>query len=347
MGRFRVAICGRSSADIEREILENVAEVTVVNGDITTEDALLTYAGDAHALLLGSIDPVTRRVIEGVPNLRILARYGIGLDNIDIAAATEHGVVFANDPDYALEEVADHAFTLALALTRRIVKMDRMMRENRSGHEIQRAIEPIHANSSLTFGLLGLGNIARRVATRAKALGFKVISYDPLVPKAEFGLLGVLRVVTLEELFRSADIVSIHVPLLPQTRHMVGTEQFSIMKSGSFIVNTSRGPVIDQVALVDAIRRGRICGAGLDVFEQEPLPLDDILRKLENVVLTPHIAWYSEESQRRVKQDMARAVLATLSGGSARVRRQPSGLQTRKDHLGNRSLSSPTDGRKG
>jgi D-3-phosphoglycerate dehydrogenase len=128
---------------------------------------------------------------------------------------------------------------------------------------------------------------------------------------------------------------------------MVGTEQFSIMKSGSFIVNTSRGPVIDQVALVDAIRRGRICGAGLDVFEQEPLPLDDILRKLENVVLTPHIAWYSEESQRRVKQDMARAVLATLSGGSARVRRQPSGLQTRKDHLGNRSLSSPTDGRKG
>src|SRR5579871_2018537 len=126
MGRFKVAVCGPSSADIEREVLKDVADVTVAESDITTEEGLLGHAGDAHALLLGSVEPVTRRVIEGMPNLRILARYGIGLDNIDIPAATEHGGIVANDPDYALEEGAARAFTLALALTRRIVKMDRM-----------------------------------------------------------------------------------------------------------------------------------------------------------------------------------------------------------------------------
>jgi D-3-phosphoglycerate dehydrogenase len=148
MTRFKVAICSPSSADIEREVLNDIADVTAATGDIATEEALLSYAWDAHALLLGSLEPVTRKVIESMPNLRVLARYGIGLDNVDLKAATDQGVVVTNDPDYALEEVADHAFTMALALTRRTVKIDRMMREGRPGYEIKKAVEPIHANSS-------------------------------------------------------------------------------------------------------------------------------------------------------------------------------------------------------
>jgi D-3-phosphoglycerate dehydrogenase len=315
MNRHKVAITSPSfPPDIEREILKEVADVVITETDITTEEGLLSFAGDASALLLGSLEPVTRRVIEGMPNLKVLARYGIGLDNIDIKAASEKNVVVTNDPDYALEEVADHAFTLSLALTRRIVRMDRMMRAGKSGHEIKKSVEPIHANSSLVFGLLGLGNISRRVATRAKALGFRVVSFDPWVPRAEFGLIGVERAETIEDLLKAADVVSVHVPLGPKTRHLLGAREFGLMKKSAFVVNTSRGPVIDQAALYDALHSRTIAGAGLDVFEFEPLPPNDPLRELENVILTPHIAWYSEESHRRVRVDVSHAVRDVLTG---------------------------------
>jgi D-3-phosphoglycerate dehydrogenase len=314
MTRFKVAICSVSNGDIEREILKEIADVTAAESDTTTEESILAFASDAHALMLGSVEPVTRKVIESMPNLRVLARYGIGLDNVDLKAATDSGVVVTNDPDYALEEVADHAFTMALALTRRTVKIDRMMREGKSGSEIKKAVSPIRANSSLTFGILGLGNIARRLATRAKALGFRVVSYDPWVARAEFGLLGVERAPDLETVLRESDVISVHVPLTPQTRHMLGEKQFAMMKRSALIVNTSRGPVIDQTALYSALADGTIGGAGLDVFEVEPLPADDPLRKLDNVILSPHLAWYSEESQKRVRWDTSNAVKDVLTG---------------------------------
>jgi D-3-phosphoglycerate dehydrogenase len=315
MNRHKVAITSPSfPPEIEREVLKDVADVVITDRDITTEEGLLTFAGDASALLLGSLEPVTKRVIDNMPNLKVLARYGIGLDNVDIAAATQRGVVVTNDPDYALEEVADHAFTLSLSLTRRIVKIDRMMRQGRSGQEIKKAVEPIHANSSLTFGLLGLGNIARRVATRATALGFRVVSFDPWVPRAEFGLIGVERMGTIEDLLKESDVVSVHVPLGPKTRHMLSHREFGLMKKSAFIVNTSRGPVIDQAALYDALKGGAIAGAGLDVFEFEPLPANDPLRELDNIVITPHLAWYSEESHKRVRVDVSHAVHDVLTG---------------------------------
>jgi D-3-phosphoglycerate dehydrogenase / 2-oxoglutarate reductase len=314
MSRFRVAICAVSNGDIEREVLGDIADVTTPKGDIATEEALLAYSQDAHALLLGSLEPVTRKVIEAMPNLKVLARYGIGLDNIDLKAASDRGVVVTNDPDYALEEVADHAFTMALALTRRTVKIDRMMREGKSSGEIKKAVEPIHANSSLTFGILGLGNIARRTATRAKALGFRVMSYDPWVPRAEFGLLDVEKAPDLETVFKEADVISVHIPLTTKTRHLIGEKQLAMMKRTALIVNTSRGPVIDQAALYKALNDGVIGGAGLDVYEVEPLPADDPFRKLDNVILSPHLAWYSEESYARVRRDMSVAVRNVLTG---------------------------------
>ena len=315
MNRHKVAITSPSfPPEIEREILKDVAEVVITDKDISTEEGLLSFAGDASALMLGSLEPVTKRVIDNMPNLKVLARYGIGLDNVDIAAATQRGVVVTNDPDYALEEVADHAFTLSLSLTRRIVKIDRMMRQGKSGQEIKKAVEPIHANSSLTFGLLGLGNIARRVATRATALGFRVVSFDPWVPRAEFGLIGVERMGTVEDLLKESDVISVHVPLGPKTRHMLSVREFGLMKKTAFIVNTSRGPVIDQAALYDALKAGTIAGAGLDVFEIEPLPADDPIRELDNVVITPHLAWYSEESHKRVRLDISHAVHDVLLG---------------------------------
>jgi D-3-phosphoglycerate dehydrogenase len=252
--------------------------------------------------------------MESMPNLLALARHGIGVDNIDIEAATSMGIVVINHPDYGLDEVADHAIALSLALTRRIVRLDRMMRERRSGQAIKETVEPIHANSSLTFGLLGLGNIARRVATRARAFGFKVVSYDPWVPRAEFGLIGVERVSSLGELLEVSDVISVHVPLNPQTRHMLGEKELARMKKSALIVNTSRGPVIDQDAMYRALSNGRLAGAGLDVYEVEPLPANDPLRELENVILTPHMAGYSVESENRLRTDISYAVLDVLNG---------------------------------
>jgi len=300
--------------ELERDIMKGVADVVVTDRAITTEDAILDFARDANALLLGSTEPVTRRVMENMPNLMALARHGIGVDNIEIEAATSMGIVVINHPDYGLDEVADHALALSLALTRRVVKLDRMMREGNSGQALKETVEPIHGNSSLTFGLLGLGNIARRVATRARAFGFRVVSYDPWVPRAEFGLIGVEKLSSLGELLETSDVISVHVPLIPETRHMLGEKEFAQMKKSALIVNTSRGPVIDQDALYRALSTGGIAGAGLDVYEIEPLPADHPLRRLDNVILTPHMAGYAQESENRLRADITHAVLDVLNG---------------------------------
>jgi len=317
MNRYKLAITYKLPSlkpELEREIMKGVADVVSADKEILTEDDLLSFAQDAHAMLLGSTEPVTRRVMENMPNIMVLARHGIGVDNIDVEAATSMGIVVINHPDYGLDEVADHALTLALTLTRRIVTLDRMMRERASGQAMKGVVEPIHANASLTFGLLGLGNIARRVATRSRVFGFRVVSYDPWVPRAEFGLIGVERITSLAELLRISDVLSVHVPLNTETRHLLGENELAQMKRSALIVNTSRGPVIDQDALYRALSTGVIAGAGLDVYEVEPLPANHPLRELKNVVLTPHVAGYTEEAEIRLRTDITHAVRDALSG---------------------------------
>ncbi len=313
--KFKVAITNIyvKPAEIEKQILGGIAELSIAESQLTTEEDLLNFARHCHALMVSAVEPVTRRVIEGMRQLRIVSRYGIGVDNVDVKAATERGVLVTNVPDYGLDEVADHAFTLMLAITRKLVVIDRSLKQG-LWSEVQSKIKPLNSPSSQVLGLLGFGNIAKRVALRAKPFGYKVIAYDPWVKRWEFSLLGVERVESLEELLRRSDVISIHVSLTEASRQMLGEKEVKLMKPSACIVNTSRGPVIDQRVLTRALQDGIIGGAALDVYETEPLPRDDPLRKLENVVLTPHISWYTEQSQERLQREVAKAVADALMG---------------------------------
>ncbi len=313
--KFKVAITNIyvKPHDIEKTILGGLADLLITDKQITTEDELLDFARDCHALMLGAIEPVTRRVLSGLPHLKVASRYGIGVDNVDVKAATERRVMVTNVPDYGLDEVADHAFTLMLAITRKLVIMDGSLKKG-LWFEVQSKVKPLNSPSSQVLGLLGFGNIARRVAARAKPFGYRVIAYDPWVKRWDFSLQGVERVDTLTDFLQRSDAVSIHVSLGPESKHMIGEKELGMMKHSACIINTSRGPVIDQMALVRALKDGVIGGAALDVFENEPLPPDDPLRQLENTILTPHISWYTEQSQARLKTETARAVFDVLSG---------------------------------
>ncbi len=313
--KFKVAITNIyvKPLDIEKQILGDIAELSIADRQLTTEDDLLNFARHCHALMVSAVEPVTRRVIEEMPQLRVISRYGIGVDNVDVKAATERGVLVTNVPDYGLDEVADHAFTLILAITRKLVIIDKSLKEG-LWFEVQSKVKPLNSPSSQVLGLLGFGNIAKRVAIRAKPFGYKVIAYDPWVKRWEFTLLGVERVASLEELLKKSDAISIHVSLTEESRHMLGEKQLKMMKRTACLVNTSRGPVIDQKALTRALQDGIVGGAALDVYETEPLSRDDPLRKLENTILTPHISWYTEQSQERLKREAAKAVSDALMG---------------------------------
>lgn len=300
--------------DIENEVLGSIAQIISTDKQISTEEELLKFTGDCHALMLSVTEPVTRRVIDSMPNLMIASRYGIGVDNIDLKAATERGVMVTNVPDYGVEEVADHAFTLMLAITRKLIPIDKAVKQGEWLDEVQKIMKPLNSPSSQVLGLLGFGNIARRFVLRAKPFGYKVIAYDPWVKRWDFALLGVERVASLEQLLRRSDAISVHVSLSTETKHMIGEKEFALMKHTACIINTSRGPVIDQQALTRALQDEIITGAALDVYETEPLARDDPLRKLENVILTPHISWYTEQSQARLKREAARAVADALVG---------------------------------
>lgn len=313
--KFKVAITNIyvKPHEIEKQILGEIAELTIADRQITTEDDLLNFARHCHALMLSAIEPVTRRVIEGMPYLKIASRYGIGVDNVDVDSATERGVMVTNVPDYGLDEVADHAFTLMLAITKKLFIMDKSLKQG-LWFEVQSKVKPLNSPSSQVLGLLGFGNIARRVALRAKPFGYKVIAYDPWVKRWDFALQGVEMVDNLKDLLQRSDAVSIHVSLGPTSRHMIGEEELRMMKPSACLINTSRGQVIVQEALVRALKEGVIAGAALDVYESEPLPPHDSLRNLENTILTPHLAWYTEQSQTRLRREASKAVADALEG---------------------------------
>lgn len=313
-GKFRVGVStpDYNPIDIMIGILEEIADVFVSETEITTEKELLDFACDFHALILDGIEPVTKTVIENMPNLKILSRFGIGYDNVDVKAATERGVMVTIVPDYALEEVADHVLTLVLAITRKLTRIDKAMRTGK--WNLMEMVRSINSPSSQVMGLLGFGNIARRVSQRAKPFGYNVIAFDPWVKRWDFRVFGVERIDSLEELLKRSDVLSIHAALTPETRHLVGERELRLMKPSACIVNTARGAIVDEAALIRALSKGTIAGAALDVYETEPLPIDNPLLKLENTILTPHISWYTEQSQARLKTEGATAVRDALTG---------------------------------
>lgn len=298
---------GFKHVDIERATLER-AGFQVRTAQCRTPADVLAAARGADALLV-QWAPLTAEVI-GQLTARVIVRYGIGVDNVDLPAATARGLPVCNVPDYCIEEVADHALALALALGRQLPQTHA---RTLAGEWKITPPAPVRAFREMTFACAGFGRIARAVLARAKGFGFRVAAYDPYVPAAQFAAAGVTSL-ALEELFPAADVLSLHLPLGDATRHFLNAARLGQLPSGALVVNTSRGGLIDTVALAQALTAGRIGGAGLDVFETEPLPADHPLRRAPNTLLTSHTAWYSEASVPRLQRLAAEEVVRALRG---------------------------------
>jgi D-3-phosphoglycerate dehydrogenase len=250
---------------------------------------------DADILISGGTT-VDDAALGQLANVRFLLRPYVGYDDIDVAAVTRHGLVFANVPDAFIQEVADHTLALILAGNRKLLQTDAFIKRGdwSRGARNRQVSAPIRRMSTLTLGLVGFGNIARLVLERARPFGFRIVAADPYVSAEAASALGV-TLLPLDQLLAESDIVSLHVFLNAETRHLIDARRLALMKRDAFLVNTSRGPVVDERALADALESGQLAGAGLDVFEVEPVPGDSPLLQMPNVLLTAHIASYSEE----------------------------------------------------
>jgi len=277
------------SIDVEKKILAGLADIIAMKTKKPEE--FIAQAGDCDALLNTYAGPITAEVMAKMPKCRIIARYGIGVDTIDLEAATRAGIIVTNNPGYCVEEVAEHTMALLLACARKIAFYDRLVRAGR--WEVP-AGKPLFRLAGSTLGLVGFGNIACQVAVRAAAFGMNVLYSDPFVKPGQFATPG--KPADLDALLRTSDFISLHPPLTPQTRKMINDEAFAKMKPSAILVNCARGPVVDTDALVRALDAKKIAGCALDTIDPEPLPDPHPLRGRDNVVITPHAAWYSEQA---------------------------------------------------
>ena len=305
--------------DLARAVVSRAgAELRVASQ--ATPEGIVAAARDADALLV-TYAKINADMIREMKKCRIISRFGIGVDNVDIEAATRAGIVVTKVPDYCIDEVSDHAMALLLSLVRKIPFSSARAH---AGRWEMPAVTPIHRLRGTVLGLVGFGRIPQLVAPKAKAFGMRVVAYDPYVPQAVMDLAGVRRV-EFAELLKISDYISIHSPLLPETRHMFSTEAFRQMKPGALIVNTSRGPVVDEAALAAALDAKQIAGAALDVLEQEP-PVSSPLFGRNNVILTPHTSFYSVESLEELQTKAAEEVVRVLSGQPPRNPVNPEAL---------------------
>ncbi|RLF78794.1 D-2-hydroxyacid dehydrogenase [Palaeococcus sp. (in: euryarchaeotes)] len=290
------------------EVLKN-AGFEVVYEEYPDEERLLELAKDVDAIIVRSKPKVTRKVIENAPNLKVIGRAGVGLDNIDLDAAKERSIEVVNSPGASSRSVAELAMALMFNVTRKIAFADRKMREGVWAKKQCMGFEL----DGKTLGIVGFGRIGYNIAKIAKAMGMNLLLYDPY-PNFERAKEVGGKFVELEELLKESDVVTLHVPLLDSTYHLINEERLKLMKPTAILINAARGPIIDTNALVKALREGWIAGAGLDVFEEEPLPAGHELTKLDNVVLTPHIGASTVEAQMRAGVEVAEKVVKVLKG---------------------------------
>jgi len=296
-------------ASIEAPVLEGVARVVVVDGH--HESDLAPHLVDADAIILfHDIERMTDATFAQAPNCRVVVRAGVGYNNVDLPAAGRRGIAVCNVPDYGTEEVADHSILLLLAITRHLRIQDNDMRSGVWDYLAGQATPRLRGK---TLGLIGCGRIGSATALRAKAFGLDVVFYDPHVPPGLEKALGVRREFHLEPLLEQSHFVSLHCYLDDRSRHLIDAKALARMRPGSILINTARGPVVDQEALIGAIESGHLLGAGIDVFEREPLD-DDRLRNHPRVVLTPHSAFYSIEGFVELRTKAAEEVRRILLG---------------------------------
>jgi phosphoglycerate dehydrogenase-like enzyme len=299
---------GDPASAIERQIIGDAARVTrhlcETDADFTEEIV------SARALIVWHNLPLTAAGIARLKNCRAIIRNGVGFDSVDLAAAHTRGIAVCNVPDYGTEEVADHAIALALALCRQIMPLDA---EAKQLGWIIRVGPKLRRLSTLTFGIVGLGRIGTATALRAKALGFRVIFFDPYLPNGVDKAVGVTRVRALDELLAQTDVLSLHCPLTEETRHLITARELALLKAGALVVNTARGAIIEKAAILAALRNGTIAGAGLDVIEDEPLRTAEEAAT-PNLIATCHAAFCSVESKIEMRTTSARIALAAVKG---------------------------------
>lgn len=292
------------------------AGATLRSAPLWTHDEIRTNGAGAAIVIIGAVEPFDAAALASLPDLQVVVRRGVGYDNVDVEAATRLGIVVAHVPDASVEEVSDHALTLLLAIERRIVPLDRAVHAGAWQKDIKgiAAVRTgIRRLSELTLGIVGFGRIGRALARKARPLYARIVVADPFVTESGAREAGAV-LVTIEELFASADHVSLHAPLVPSTRHLIDDAALARLRPGAIIVNTSRGGLVDEPAVVRAVGQGRLVAAGLDVTEHEPLPADDPLLGAVGIVLTAHSASSSETAGLELARRSMDAAVDVLAG---------------------------------
>jgi D-3-phosphoglycerate dehydrogenase len=314
--RLKVVLVDGMEGDRAMPAREETEELAKVDAELvvagcTCEDDIINTAKDADAILtIGA--PMTRRVLENLPKCRVIVRYGIGYDTVDVDAATDNNILLVNIPDFCFEEVSNHAITLLLACAKKLVPLNNLVKAGR-WMEAKQAQSPMGSVYGQTCGIIGCGNIGRATAKKARCFGLEVLGYDPYLDESLAGE-NEITLVDLPELLGKADYVLVHAVLNKETYHLIGEKQLRMMKPGAYFINTARGAVVDEPALIRALREGWIAGAGLDVFEKEPVDTENPLLKMENVIVLPHSASYSDAAFARLRRSVGREAARVLGG---------------------------------
>jgi len=276
-----------------------------------TPDQLLAVVQDADYVLT-QFAPVNRQVIAAMGRAKLIVRYGVGVDNVDLEAARERGIPVCNLPDYCVDEVADQTLAFILAATRQVVANCLGLRGGKWGLAV--TVPEMKTLVEMTVGVIGLGRIGREVLRRLVPFGCRILVFDPAVSPAQIAALGAQATTSVEQLLPECDLLTIHCPSTPRTRRMIGRREFGSMKAGAILVNVSRGDIVDTAAMVEALQSGRLGAAALDVCDPEPIPADHPLLKMQKVTLAPHIASVSPAAQRKLREGAANAIARAVRG---------------------------------
>lgn len=311
--KFKVVVTDYEYQDLryEEQVLAQLGPGLefITNIQCRTEDEVIEACRNADAILntYSSLGP---RVIESLEKCRVISRYGVGVDSIDIPSATRKGIYVANVPDYCMDEVSDHALALLLSWARKVTYLNHRIKNGLWDYKVGR---PIYRLRGQTLGLVAFGKIPRTLTPKVQSFGLKVIAHDPYIDQEIIRQFGA-EPASLEEVMSRSDFVSVHAPLTDETRGMINRANLQLMKPSAFLINTARGPVVNEADMVEALRANLLAGAALDVVAEEPIRPDHPFLTMDNVILTPHTAWYSEESEVEMRRKCARNVLEALLG---------------------------------
>lgn len=311
MNDKKIVICDLDHKDVKPEIeVFGKADYSFDWFHCKTQQEVIDHCQNA-VVLLNQYVKMDKVIFEAIPTLKCIVRYGVGFDNINIDDANKYGVQACNIPDYGTREVADQALALTMGLVRKVVLSNNLIRKGI--WDYQKGI-PIYRLSECTVGICGVGRIGTEYAKRVNALGCKVVAYDIEFQKSGREFPDFIEFVSFDELIQQSDIVSIHCPLTPDTYHLFGEKEFKAMKNSAYIINAARGGIIDEAALLAALQSKEIAGAGLDVVEHEPLAVENPLLQFENFLISPHTAWYAEQSAVELKRKAAEEAVRFMTG---------------------------------